>query len=152
MRGVYTAQIPIASISGAKTLLVLRAPSNAVAEVLSASISNNNNDTPEQLEAGLFKITNIASIAGTAVTPTKHEPLDGASVCGSSGNLSAEPSSYDSDAIDRQGWNNLAGYRYDPIPEERPIVGPTGAIGLRILGTIDTAFSGVAQIVYREIG
>lgn len=152
MRGVYTTEYEITSLTGARTVLILRAPPTAVLEILSASLSNSNSDNAEQMEAGLYVVTNLNSATGTIITPRKHEPGDSASLAGSSGNLTVEPGSYDSVAIDHQGWNNLAGYRYDPIPEERPIIGPTGAVGLRYLDNPVSGFNAIAQIVYREIG
>ncbi|GEM_PF-7101393 len=152
MRGVYTAEIEIASVSAAKTLLLLEAPADGVLEILSANVTNMNNDSNEQLEAGLFEVTTKGTPAGTSVTPTKHEPGDQASSATATGDLTAEPSAYDTKAIDRQGFSNLAGYRYDPIPEERPVVKPGGLVGLRLLAAPATAAKMTAQIVYRQIG
>lgn len=151
MRGVYTAEYQISSLTGTKTVLVLMAPTTAVIEVLSASLSNTNNDNSEQYEAGIYYITNSNGATGVAVTPRHHEQGSGGGNATSSGNMNTEPS-YGSVAIDHQGFNNLAGYRYDPIPEERPIIGPSGGIGLRLLANPVSGFNAVAQIVYREIG
>ena len=66
--------------------------------------------------------------------------------------LDVEPDVYSASAIDRQGFNNLAGYFYNPIPEEKPIVSPSAAIGLRLLSIPSTGFNASVQITYREIG
>ena len=152
MRGVYTAEIEIAALSAAKTVVLLEVPADMVIEILSASIANMDRDTAEQLEAGLFYVATKGTPAGTSITPEKHETGDAASTVTALGDLSAEPTTYNTKAADRQGFNNLAGYRYDPIPEEKPVVSPSGLIGLRLLAAPSTGFKAACQIVYREIG
>ena len=151
MRGVYTISIDIAGITEDKTLILLTSPSTAVLEILSAQVSNLNNETNEQWDIGLFHVTTIGSPTGTSITPEKHERLDAAASATGLGDLDGEPSAYNSAAIDKQGVASLGGYRYDPTPEERPIVGPSRAIGLRLLTSpAETDIS--ASIIFREIG
>lgn len=152
MRGVYTIESRIPSVSAAKTLLYLEAPSNAVLEILSASVTNMNNDTSEQLEIGLYRVTNNSGVSGSGVNPYKHEPSDAATSAIAIADLGAEPASYNTGALDSKGWNNLGGYYFDPIPESRPIIPPTGAIGIRLITAADTAFKGSVTLTYREIG
>jgi len=152
MRGVYTAEIEIASLSAAKTAILLECPSDSVLEIISGSITNMDTDSNEQLEAGLFTVTTKGSPAGTSITPEKHETGDAASGVTATGDLTTEPTTYNSKGVDRQGFSNLAGYRYDPLPEEKPIVSPSGLIGLRLLAAPSAGFKAACQIVYREIG
>ena len=152
MRGVYTAEIEIASVSTAQTVLFIGAPGDTVVEILSAAITNMDNDTAEQLESGLFYVSDTTNVVGTSVTPEKHETGDTNSTILASGNLTTEPSGYNTKGIDRQGYNNLAGYRYDPIPEEKPVLSPGQHVGLRMLTAPSTGFKAVASIVFREIG
>lgn len=151
MRGVYTISAQISSLSTAKTLMLLQAPSTAVVEIYNVSVSNRTNETNEQLSIGLYKVVTLGSPGGTSATPEKHESLDSSAASTCTANLTSEPSSYSSNAIDLQGVASLSGYRYDPIPEERPIVGPSQAVGVRIL-TAPTAFDCTVQVVFREIG
>ena len=152
MRGVYTAEIEIASLAAAKTVLLLEVPADQVVEILSASIANMDRDTAEQLEAGVFTVATKGTPAGTSVTPEKHETGDAASSVTALGDLTTEPSACNAKAVDRQVFNNLAGYRYDPIPEEKPIVSPSGLVGLRLLAAPAVAFKAACQVVFREIG
>ncbi len=158
MRGVYTAEIEIAALlpAAGDGLLTLECPGDMVLEILSASVTNMDTDVAEQIACGLFDITDETSLAGTAIVPRKHEQGDVASSvtalgAGNAG-MAGEPDVWASKAYDRQGANNLAGYRYDPIPEERPIVSPGKFIGLRMLTVPAAAFKAAVQIVYREIG
>jgi len=152
MRGVYTAEIEIASLSAGKTALHLAVPSDLAIEILAARITNMSVDTNEQLEAGVFDITTNGSPTGTAVTPTKHENGDVASSVTVLGDLTAEPTTYASKGYDRQGFSNLGGYHYDPIPEERPVKSPGSYLGLRLLSAPATAFKAACEITFREIG
>lgn len=151
MRGVYTAQIDITGLSSAKTLMLIQAPSTGVIEIISCSVSNVNSETSEMLNIGVYHVTTVGSPTGTSVTPEKHEKLDASSSATVTGNLSGEPTAYASKPLDKQGINNLSGYRYDPLPEERPIVPPSGAIGLRVIDA-PASFNASVQIVFREIG
>lgn len=151
MRGVYTASIDISALSANKTVLLIQAASSCVIEIISASITNLDTETSEMLSVGLFHVTTLGSPTGTSVTPEKHEKLDATSVATCTGNLTAEPTLYSSNPVDKKGVSNLSGYYYDPIPEERPIVPPSGAMGLRIL-VAPASFNCCASIVFREIG
>ena len=158
MRGVYTAKIEIAALNptAGDGLLTLEAPADMCVEILSASVTSMDNDTAEQLEASFTKIATKGPLAGSAITPEKHETGDAASTvtalgAGNAG-MSTEPTAWAGEPYDQQGFNNLAGYRYDPIPEERPIISPSGLAGLRLLAVPSTAFKATAQIVFREIG
>lgn len=151
MRGVYTAYSDITSISSSKTLMLLTAPSSAVLEIIGIHVTNLDIETSEQLSIGLFRVTTAGSPTGTAVTPEKHENGDAAAAATVLGNLTSEPTTYASNPIDKQGVNNLAGYHYDPIPEERPIVPPSGSMGIKLL-VAPSAFNCSVMVVYREIG
>lgn len=151
MRGVYTAYIDITGISTNKTLMLIQSPSTAVVEIIGIHVTNLDVETSEQLSIGLFKVSTLGSPSGTSVTPEKHETGDAAAAATLTGNLSAEPTTYATNPIDKQGVNNLAGYHYDPIPEERPIVAPSGAMGVRLLVS-PTSFNCSVMVVFREIG
>lgn len=154
MRGVYTADFTASGIAtGPRTLLMVRAPSNGVLEILKANITNLSNSTSEQIQGGLFRVTAIGSpVFSGAANIMKHENLDATSTVSASGCILSGESTYDSNPIDKQGFNNLAGYSYDPIPEERPIVPPGGYVGLRITNNSMTSSILTAEVVYREIG
>lgn len=154
MRGVYTYDYDCSGIvNGPKTLLVIQAPSNGVLEILSAKITSLNASSSEQWHGGLYRINTMTAVAFTGPAPNqKHENLDPTTVANASGYcISAEPI-YNANPIDRQGFNNLGGYMYDPIPEERPIVSPGGYVGLRLTSPVITSGHMNAEIIYREIG
>src|SRR6185369_14190193 len=76
MRGVYEATYAISSLSAAKTLMYITAPSTACVEILSMEVTNRTNETNEQCEATFQKIGTLGSPTATTVTPAKLEQGD----------------------------------------------------------------------------
>ena len=154
MRGVYTINVQASSLADARTLLFVEAPSNMCFEILSASITNLDNATSEQLEAGIFRVSNSNSPSfDGAANVEKAESGDAAMSVTASGtvNGTANEPTYQTTPIDRKGFNNLGGYYYDPIPEERVVISPNDSVGLRLLETpAATSFS--VQMKIREMG
>lgn len=152
MRGVYTAKIKIATLAASKTLLLLTAPATAVVEIIGARITNSSNTTNQQLECRFRRVTTFSPAAGTSVTPAKEENGDQASASTVLGNLSAEPGAYTANAdVGDMGWSSLGGYFFQPMPEERPTIPPSGSIGL-FMDTAPTAMDTEVEVTYREIG
>jgi hypothetical protein len=151
MRGVYTAWATISSLSAQKTLMLLTVPSTKVVELYSASVSNASNETNEQIRIGIYVVGTLGSPSGTALTPAKHETGDAAASVTVTSNLTVEPTSYSTTPLDEEGVSSIAGYRYSPIPEERPIIAPSAAVGIRLL-TTPSAFDAIVKLVFREIG
>jgi hypothetical protein len=151
MRGVYTAYAKITSLAAAKTLMLVTVPSSKVVEIYSASVSNATNETNEQLEIALYTVNVFGSAAGSSVTPAKSEAGDAAASVTVIANLTVEPTSYVSAPLDAEGANSLGGYRFDPIPETRPVAAPSSSFGLRLIST-PTSFDAIVKIVFREIG
>jgi hypothetical protein len=153
MRGVYTAQIPIAGLAAAKTLLMMTIPTNRVFEILETHVSNETNETNEQLKITWQKITTLGSPVGTAITPRETEEGDQASAITTCiGNLTTEPTTYTANTEhDPDGVPSLTGYHKEPVPEARFYMSGGDSWGLRIL-TAPTAFDARVNVKFREIG
>jgi len=152
MRGVYTANIKISGLAAAKTLMYITVPADKVVEILSASTTNATNETNEQIECTLQRVTTLGTPTATTLTPAKHEPGD--QVAGSTvkGNVTASEPTYTADTeIGREGASSLGGWYFDPTPEERPIIPGQATMGLRILAA-PTAFDAIIRLTFREIG
>lgn len=154
MKGVYTVSQRITALASAKTLMYLLAPASKVVEILSASVTNESNATNEQLRCSLKRITTFGNPSGTFVTPATTEPGDQASLVTACGNLTNEPGAYGT-VLDQQGFSSIGGYFYDPLPEEREYLAPSGfpgsAIGL-VMETAPTSATYDVMVRYREIG
>jgi len=152
MKGVYTVSIPIAALAAAKTALYITAPATKVIEILSASLTNESNETNEQVECCLQRVNVLGAPTKTDVTPAKHENGDQAATATCAGNVTASEPSYVADTeIGREGFPSLGGWRFDPVPEERMYIPPSGTVGLRVLNS-PTAFDAIAKLTFREIG
>lgn len=154
MRGVYTATHKLSGLATAKTLMYLTAPSNKVVEILSVSVTNESNETNEQLQICLQRVTTLGTPTATTITPAKHEAGDQAAGSTVKANVTASEPTYtdnSGDEIFREGCSSLAGWFYDPVPEERPIVAGGASVGLRNINS-NTAFDAMIRMTFRELG
>lgn len=159
MQGVYTASYRISGVTTGKTLLYLTAPATAVIEILSASVSNENNETNEQALFVLQRITSLGTPTATTVTPADTEPLSAAAASTVKANVTASEPTYGAiaqnadivGAFGLAGIPSLSGWFFDPTPEERVYVPPSGSIGIRSVNTILSADL-VVTLTWREIG
>jgi hypothetical protein len=152
MRGVYQASIRISGFTGNKTVIYITAPASKVVEILGASITNESNETNEQFYATFQRITTLGTPTATTLTPSKAEAGDQAAGSTVKGNVTASEPTYTANTeVGIQAAGSLQGWYYDPIPEERLYVEPSGNMGLRMLTTV-TAFDAVGTVRFREIG
>lgn len=153
MRGVYEATVAISALAATKTLMYITAPSNKVVEILSARVTNTSNETNEQLECTIQKITTLGTPTATTLTPTPRETGDQAAGSTVKGDCTSEPTTYTSGVeAGRQGFPSIAGWHYQPIPGERLVIGGGASWGLLLLTTTCTAFDAMATVTFREIG
>ena len=158
MRGVYTASCEITSLSAAKTLMYVTAASTHALEILEAHVTNATNNTAAQLACLLQRITSVGTPTATdlkGASPTQVCPEDvgdqASAVTACKGNVTASEPTYGGAVLDRQAVNNLGGYHFVPLPEDRPTVPPSGSIGL-YLATAPTSGTFEVEITWREIG
>lgn len=151
MRGVYTASYRIGALASAKTLMYISASSGLVNEVQSASVTNESNETNEQLICAFQKISALGTPSGLVVAPTPHEFNDKASASTVFANIGNEPTYASGILVGQEGYSSIAGWVFNPTPEERFYISPNDTWGLRILNA-PTAFDAVIRVTYREIG
>lgn len=153
MRGVYTVSIEINAVQAAKTLLLGENGSTNALQILRAKIINKNINTPEQLFAGLYRVTTKGAPAGNTsdIKIQKGEKGDPASVVTWIGGLTTEPTLYDDKPLDYDAMPNVCGYHYDPFPEERQIIGPSELFGLRLLQNLTASTNLAILLRYIEL-
>lgn len=150
MRGVYVATAEIASLAAAKTLMYITAPAAAAVEILSIRLTNQSNETNEQLEVTLKRVSSLGTPTATSVTPTKCEAGDQSAGSTVKANVTSSEPTY-SDVIGRWGISSLAGLDDAPIPEARRWIAPGATAGLYMESTPSSFDAGV-EIVFREVG
>jgi hypothetical protein len=159
MRGVYTIAYRIASVTTAKTLAYITAASGKPVEILSASVTNENNESNEQLLCAIQRVTTPGTPTATTVTPRKHEQGDQAAAMTVKANVTANEPTYGSiaqgadpvDAFGMEGAPSLNGWVFSPIPEERVLIASGDTYGLRLVNNIASADL-VVRITVRELG
>lgn len=153
MRGVYEAVIKISGLNAAKTLVYISAPADKVVEILEAEVTNLSQETNEQLEACLQRVSTLGTPTATTLTPSKKESGDQAAGSTVKGNVTASEPTYSSNSeMGYQGFASLSGYAFKPTPEERPIIPGQGTVGLRLITAPATAFDAICRVTFREIG
>jgi hypothetical protein len=158
MRGVYTAQYRIAAVTTAKTLMYFTAATDKPIEVLSASVTNESNESNEQILCGFQRITTLGTPTATTVTPAKHEPGDQAAASTVKANVTASEPTYGSiaqgadiiNAYGLEGAASLSGWNFPPTPEERFTIKSGDSYGLRLVNTIASADL-VVRVTFREL-
>lgn len=155
MRGVYEGNFQWASLTTAQTLCTLGTTSSICAEILSADVTDTNNTTNQQMETYLQRTTGAITGTGIATaTPSKDEVGDQAAAStltyGSSSSQT-EPTYTANTKLGFKGYASLAGWQYAPVPEERPVVPPSGFIGLK-MNTAGASTGWDVALRWREIG
>lgn len=151
-RGVYTAGGKISGVTAAKTLFYLTAPTNNCVRILSAYVTNSNNETNEQCEIAWQAIGTLGSPTATALTPTKHNGGDQAASTTAALNVTASEPTYSSNTqLAYYGFASLNGYAFQPTPDEAPILKGGVSWGLRLLNN-PSSVDLVVNVTFEEIG
>jgi hypothetical protein len=156
VRGCYYANYNITAIATAQTMMQLTATASICVEILSAFCSQTTNTTNFEAEAYLQRAS-VAGATPTALTPGKEEVGDQAAAStvgvqtGAGGGSMAEPTYTANTKFGMLGWASLAGWAFTPIPEERPVVPPSGIVGIR-LNTVPASSTFDTECRFREIG
>ena len=139
------------TLTTAKSLIYLEAPSDAVLEIINWSVSDTDNDTNEQAEFVLQRVTDKTNVAGTAVTPAPTAVGEVASGATCKSPVTTEPDGTVGTEYYRRGVALLQGYEVYPDRDERVYVSPGAAVVIKSLNTI-TSTGVQASITWRELG
>lgn len=159
MRGVFKANYRIAGVTTAKTLMYITVPSTIVVDILSAYVTNESNETNEQILCVLQRVTTLGTPTATTITPTKSEKGDQAAACTVKANVTASEPTYGAIAagaaiVDAEGLSgvpSLSGWVYETTPEERQTIAPSDTWGLRLVNAITSSDLAI-QINFQERG
>ncbi len=151
--GVYTAYINNVSVTGAITLVQLKAGATSSCEILRAWCSQETLDASDQQPIDIVRKSVAATV--TSFTPLLIRPTDAvADAVGGTAATGTDASveGTDTDIVHVDCFNILNGWFYVPVPEERIWVAPAGIIGLRFPIAPGSAMDVFAGFVWREIG
>lgn len=143
--GIYVARFDATAISTARTMVQVNAAATRALEIIRVWVSFSTT-TSTATEIRLKQITTAGT--GTTFTPIR---LAGESTAtaGATNNHTAEGTL--GDVYIREYVNQLNGYLYLPVPEERVIVAPSGRFAVEF-PTAPASVTVSAGIVWGELG
>ena len=150
MARIYSLTFTTASLAAAKDLFRLSAPSTAIVEVLRCEVTQDFDETSQQLPFSLYR----ASTDGTGTSGTAR-PLEvsSAAFAGTAVyDLSADTTKSPAEPLWTSAQNALAGWLFHPVPEERIIVPPSGRLVGRIEAAPSPALTFRVSLVFQSVG
>lgn len=151
----YTATVAISGLNTARTLMYVTVASNKTVTIVSAAVTNASNETNEQIECTIQKVTTLGTPTATTLTPAKHDQGDAAMSSTVKGNVTASEPTYTSGVeVGREGAPSLTGWFFPSIvlpTEALPVLTGGDTWGLRILAA-PTAFDAVVRMTLGEQG
>ena len=146
---LYTAVVASSSHSTATTLIQITTPADLISRVERAWISQDSQDTSEQLTARIGRISSTG--AGATNTPTPHQVGDSAATATVLNGCTTQPT-YGNIFVDK-GWNVLSGFEWVPVSDDDQIViSPSSHAGMALTSAPDAAISLSYGMTFREIG
>jgi hypothetical protein len=138
MRGAYCIDGKKTAVSAAATMCIITSASGKPVWITSAYLTfPGANVTNQQLEAEWAKITSLGTPTGTSQTPSPFEQGDQAAASTVTVFITASEPTYSTAIVyGHQGFSSLAGWYFNPLPEERILIPSGGSWGLRLLGTV----------------
>lgn len=148
----YVVNMTAVSVSGAITLLQLKAGASVPLELIRANCSQSNSTTSAMQRVQILRKSSAATV--TSFTPLKYNSADAASTVSSGTsatgtNASAEGS--DGDVLYQFSFNVLNGWEWLPVPDERIVVGVGEIVAVKFPAAPGSALTVTAELVYREL-
>ncbi len=140
----------LSSGTGTKDIWQMTAPSAAVVILHRLSLSQDDVSTDEQFAVTLSRATGSGTTAGTAITENPLDPGDAAT--GTSVHEGYTTAATGLTDLYDWGVSVLAGLDHIWTPEERPILGGSDIVVLRISTALTAAVTLNWSVTYEEIG
>jgi len=130
---IYSVSMNNVAVTGAITLVQLKAGTASILRILRAWVSQSNLTSSAEQRVQILRKSGAATV--TSFTPLLVDPGDAASnmvssTSGTGTNASAEGT--DGDILVADNFNVLTGWLWIPTPEERIIIPPSGILGLKL--------------------
>ena len=156
MGNIYVATFAAVAVTAAQDVFEITAPSNsrvAIREIRIGQYSDAGDSQAEMLSVTVIRGHSTSGSGGTSPTPV---PIMGhAGVAASTTSVEANNTTIASSGtpvtLCADSFNVMAGWRYYPVPDERPIITNSGILVVRITAPADSlTLSGT--IVFEEVG
>jgi hypothetical protein len=150
--GVYTAYMNAVSVSGAITLVQVKAGASNSLHILRASVAQSSSTTSTQQRVQIVRKTGAATV--TSFTPIRiageGTPTAAGGTSATGTNASGEGT--DGDIMIADVFNILNGWLWVQTPEEYIHVPGGGIIGLKFPAAPSSAITVTASITFGEVG
>lgn len=150
--GPFSVTLSNVAVTGAITLIQIRAGSTSSVEILKAWTSQSSSTVSAQQRIRVSRKSAAATV--TSATPAAFGGGAAADAVGgtSSTGTNASAEGTDSTTLVDDVFNVLNGWLYVPIPEERIIVPPSGFIALRFPTAPGSSTTYTAGMIFQELG
>jgi hypothetical protein len=150
--GPYVVNMTNVAVTGAITLIQIKAGATRMVMLLRASVSQSNMTTMAMQRVQILRKTGTATV--TSYTPLLYSPsqpaADAAGGTSATG-TNASNEGTDGDILVNDTFNILNGWLWIPTPEERIVVPPGGFIGLKLPTAPGSSMTTTAQMVFYEM-
>jgi hypothetical protein len=140
------------AVTSAITLVQIAAGSSAGLQILEVRLAQSSSTTSTMLPIQINRKSAAATV--TSFTPLLTNPNDAAAkaVGGSTATgVNASGEGTDGDILVQDVWNYLSGWLYQPIPEQRVQVAPSGIIALKLPVAPTASITLTATVTFQEL-
>lgn len=148
MGRMYSVLMDAQSISAAKDLIRISAPSDAILLIHEVIVVQDASETSEQLPFQLQRASTDGT--GSSYTAKLLEASDAAFGGTAVTNLTADTTA--GDILLRTSVNVLSGWHYLPTPESRIVIPPSGRFVVRLDAAPAAALTMTVTVIFEEIG
>lgn len=151
--GIYSAYMNAVSVSGAITLVQIKAGTSRAVELIRAWVSQSGSTTSAMQRVQIVRKSGAATV--TSFTPIKMaggSPTADAAGGTSATGTNASSEGTDGDVLIADACNVLTGWLWVPTPEERIVIPAGGIVGLKFPAAPGAALTISAGFVFGEIG
>lgn len=148
----YSAVFDGVAVTAVQDFFRVSAPSDAIVVIHSVSISQGSDAGDAESEMLRMIMHRGSTDGGGGSTPTPSPLNSGDAAFGGTVGANNTTQSTDGAVLRAESFNVLAGYLWQPTPEERPVVSPSGrfVVALETAPTDSLTMSGT--IIFEEVG
>jgi hypothetical protein len=151
MPRAYSVVMTPTSISAARTLVELSAPSTMLLAVTRVVLGQTASETSEQNRFIIQRVSGTAA-TGTTRTPEEKEPGGPAATATAKVNCTAEPGTFDGQPAYTEPFNWLNGVVYVPLEIDRIWVPPSGRLAIKVADAPSAALTMECLVDFLELG
>lgn len=150
---VYTVSMTRVSVSGAITLIQIKAGASVPLQIIRAVIGQSSSTTSTQQPVQINRKSAAATV--TSFTPLTNGPSTDPSASAAGGtsatSITATSEGTDGNILRQDVWNYLNGWLFLPTPKEYLFVDGAGILGLKLPIAPGSAVTLTADVIFEEL-